>query len=49
MRLIKTSFALVALLSFGVIAAGCNTTEGFGRDMESSGRAIKNEAREHNH
>jgi len=48
MRRITLLLALVALASFGVVAAGCNTTEGFGKDIQSSGRAIKDSARKHN-
>ena len=48
MRLIKMLLCLVALASFGAAAAGCNTTEGFGKDLEEGGKAIKDSAREHN-
>lgn len=39
---------VLALISiFGLLAvAGCNTTEGFGRDVESAGQAIEEEAEE---
>ena len=47
MRTLKTSLALAALLSFGFLAIGCHTAEGFGEDMQSGGRRIKEEAREH--
>lgn len=46
MRTLKTSLALVALLSFGCLAGGCHTAEGFGEDMQSGGRAIEEEAEE---
>ena len=35
------------LLLASLAAAGCNTAAGFGKDMESGGRAIKEEANEH--
>ncbi|HEY2629977.1 MAG TPA: entericidin A/B family lipoprotein [Usitatibacter sp.] len=31
----------------GALLSGCNTVEGAGKDVESGGRAIKEEAREH--
>ncbi|RDD60298.1 entericidin A/B family lipoprotein [Ferruginivarius sediminum] len=39
---------VLALISiFGLLAvAGCNTAEGFGRDVESAGQAIEEEAEE---
>lgn len=46
MRTFKTSLALVALLSFGCLAGGCHTAEGFGEDLQSAGRAIEREAEE---
>ena len=46
MRSIKTVAALLALLSIGVLA-GCNTTEGFGRDLERGGEKLQHEAQEH--
>jgi predicted small secreted protein len=36
-------FALISV--FGLLAvAGCNTAEGFGRDVKSTGQAIEEEA-----
>ncbi len=49
MRTFKTFVALAALLSFGCLTLGCNTAEGFGKDMQSGGRRITEEAREHHH
>ena len=43
-----TRMLLCLLVLACLTAAGCNTTEGFGRDLEAGGRKIKNEAREHN-
>ena len=47
MRTIKLVLCLVALASFGAAAVGCATTEGFGKDLEAGGKAIKDSAREH--
>jgi predicted small secreted protein len=47
MRTIKTLLCLAALTAFGAAVVGCNTTEGFGKDLESGGRAIKDSAHEH--
>jgi predicted small secreted protein len=38
---------LFALLT-GLFVAGCNTTEGFGEDVESAGEKISDEARKAN-
>lgn len=46
MRSIKMVAAFVALVSVAVLA-GCNTTEGFGKDMERGGEKLQHEAREH--
>lgn len=38
---------LMLLLSLGMFAlAGCETTEGFGRDLQSAGGALEEEAEE---
>lgn len=38
---------LVAILTaLGLTLSACNTTEGFGRDMESAGRSLQQEANE---
>jgi predicted small secreted protein len=41
---IRILVCLALLASVGAAAAGCNTTEGFGKDIESSGKAIKGAA-----
>ena len=44
----KTHSALIPLLliaSIGLALAGCNTTHGFGKDLESAGEAIQDEAK----
>jgi len=46
MRTIKTTLFLVALAGVGLASLGCQTTEGFGRDMESLGDTIADEAEE---
>jgi predicted small secreted protein len=40
MRAIRTALQFALLLS-AAAAAGCNTFEGFGRDLESVGNSIK--------
>lgn len=45
MRPAKMLCCLALLASVCAIAAGCNTSEGFGKDIESSGKAIKEAAR----
>ena len=47
----KLMLVLVAL-SLGaptMMLAGCNTVQGAGKDIESGGKAIKEEAAEHKH
>ncbi len=48
--MIKKLFSslMAALILAGALAtlAGCNTVEGFGKDVERGGKAIKNEANE---
>jgi predicted small secreted protein len=46
----KLTAALLATLFIGVFGSlsGCNTMEGLGTDIQQGGKAIKNEAREHN-
>jgi predicted small secreted protein len=41
----KILFVLMSVLSLAVSA--CNTVSGAGRDVESAGRAVSNEAEEH--
>jgi len=48
MRKTTMILLLAALACVAVVAAGCHTSEGFGKDIESSGRSIKNSARKHN-
>ncbi|OIR06706.1 entericidin B membrane lipoprotein [mine drainage metagenome] len=46
----KRIFALILMTLFlaGTVAIiGCNTIEGAGKDIETGGKAIKNEANEH--
>lgn len=47
MRSIKKLLCAMALASLGAAAIGCGTTEGFGKDVEAGGKAIKDSAREH--
>lgn len=44
MRTIRVVLCLFVLATICVAAAGCNTTEGFGKDLESSGQAIQDSA-----
>ena len=50
--MLKKTFALMLTTLFlaGTIATltGCNTVEGAGKDIEKGGKAIKDEASEHN-
>lgn len=50
--MIKRLFALLLTTLFlaGAVStlAGCNTVEGAGKDIEKGGKAIKDEASEHN-
>lgn len=39
-----TAWAGLALLLMGLGVSGCNTTEGFGKDMQSAGEAIEDTA-----
>jgi len=41
--------ALVALLLAGIFLAGCNTVEGFGKDVRKLGGKIEQKADEKNH
>ena len=42
---------LLMTLSFAspLLLGGCNTVQGAGADVESAGKALKNEANEHKH
>lgn len=42
----KSVFILATLLLVGTVAtlAGCNTTEGFGKDVKAAGKGIENAA-----
>ena len=44
------TLVLTAVFLIGTIAtlSGCNTMEGAGKDIEKGGKAIKDEASEHN-
>ena len=46
-KLFALSLATVFLAGVFGTLAGCNTMAGAGQDIEQGGRAIKNEAREH--
>ena len=35
---------LLALAAFSLVAAGCNTVEGFGKDMKATGTAVEKAA-----
>ena len=49
--MIKRIFALMLATAFlagtAVTLTGCNTVEGAGKDIQSGGKAIKDEANEH--
>lgn len=46
--MIKKFMLVFVALSFAspILLTGCNTVEGAGKDVESAGKAVKNEARE---
>jgi len=43
----KRFFALVLAASFAVLATGCNTMQGLGKDVEKGGEKVQKEAVEH--
>jgi predicted small secreted protein len=43
------SMILMLTLAGCVTLAACNTTAGFGRDLQKAGRKIESEAHEHSH
>jgi predicted small secreted protein len=40
----KKLVALIALTGFVLVAVGCNTVEGAGKDIKSAGNAVENAA-----
>ncbi len=40
------TMALIVMIIAGVIASGCNTFKGAGRDIQKGGRAVENAADE---
>ena len=46
-RAMKRFIALVLAASFAVLATGCNTMQGLGRDVEKGGEKVQKEAVEH--
>ena len=49
--MIKKLMLLLVMLSLAspMLLAGCNTMHGAGADIESAGKALKDEAKEHKH
>jgi predicted small secreted protein len=45
--IMKRFIALVMAASFAVLATGCNTMQGLGRDVEKGGEKVQKEAVEH--
>lgn len=43
----KRLIALVLAASFAVLATGCNTMQGAGKDIEKGGEKVQKEAIEH--
>jgi entericidin A len=43
----RLALLLLIAAAFGLIGTGCQTTEGFGEDVEDAGENIQEEAREH--
>lgn len=44
----KMLWAILGLVLMGSSLSACNTTEGFGQDMQSAGEAIEDEAEDAN-
>ena len=44
--MLQKTFALILVLSFGTLA-GCNTMEGFGKDVSKVGDKIEQKADQH--
>jgi predicted small secreted protein len=42
--MMKKLVALLALVGFGIVVAGCNTVEGAGKDIKAGGAAIEKSA-----
>ena len=42
--MMKTILALLPLLAFALVAAGCNTVEGAGKDIKATGQAVEKAA-----
>jgi predicted small secreted protein len=42
----RITWAALALVLMGMGVSGCNTTEGFGQDMQSAGEELEEEADE---
>ncbi|MGB5580237.1 MAG: entericidin A/B family lipoprotein [Woeseia sp.] len=40
----KTFFYMMILMAFGLSMAACNTTRGFGEDVEATGEAVQDVA-----
>jgi predicted small secreted protein len=43
---IKMTWAALVMVLLGLTVSGCNTTEGFGKDVQSTGEAIEDTAEE---
>jgi predicted small secreted protein len=48
MRVIKYLALSAFVAAIAVVTSSCNTTEGFGKDVEEGGRALKESAQDHN-
>jgi predicted small secreted protein len=44
LKMNRVAFLLVGAVLLGLFAAGCNTTKGFGRDVEKLGDKIEQKA-----
>ena len=49
--MVKRALSLLLAMSLAapMLLTGCNTIQGAGADVESAGKALKNEAGEHKH
>ncbi|MFT3786320.1 MAG: entericidin A/B family lipoprotein [Tepidisphaeraceae bacterium] len=45
-RFITRALSVLVLMSIGLGAIGCNTTEGVGKDMKDAGEGIRDAARD---
>ena len=47
MKRFVSIFAVLAILALGMMLPACNTSRGFGADVEKAGASMKNSAEKH--